>query len=137
MRIGINALYLIPGGVGGTEIFLRNLLLAISVADRKNQYFNFTNRETGQDLVPRAKNFREVKQNVAATNRPARIIWEQTLLPWSARKLKIDVMLNAGFTAPYFCHCPQATFIHDLQYKRHPEFFKPIDLKRIEAGSLA
>ena len=128
MRIGINALYLIPGGVGGTEIFLRNLLLALSIADRKNQYFIFTNRETGPDLVPRSNNFREVKQNVAATNRPARIIWEQTLLPWSARKMKLDVMLNAGFTSPYFCHCPQATFIHDLQYKRHPEFFKPIDL---------
>ena len=26
LRIGINALYLIPGGVGGTEIYLRGLL---------------------------------------------------------------------------------------------------------------
>ena len=26
LRIGVNALYLIPGGVGGTEIYLRNLL---------------------------------------------------------------------------------------------------------------
>ena len=29
LRIGVNALYLIPGGVGGTEIYLRNLLRAL------------------------------------------------------------------------------------------------------------
>ena len=129
MRIGINALYLIPGGVGGTEIFLRNLIAALAQLDKKNEYYVFTNRETGVDLVPRrTRNFHVVPQPVAATNRPARILWEQTMLPWAAYRLKIDVLLNAGFTAPYFCPCPQATFIHDLQYKRHPEFFKPVDL---------
>ena len=30
LRIGVNALYLIPGGVGGTEIYLRQLLAAIA-----------------------------------------------------------------------------------------------------------
>ena len=29
LRIGVNALYLIPGSVGGTEIYLRNRLAAI------------------------------------------------------------------------------------------------------------
>ena len=29
MNIGINALYLIPGGVGGTETYLRGLLRAL------------------------------------------------------------------------------------------------------------
>ena len=30
MVIGVNALYLIPGGVGGTEIYLRELLAALA-----------------------------------------------------------------------------------------------------------
>ena len=30
LRIGVNALYLIPGGVGGTEIYLRSLLPALA-----------------------------------------------------------------------------------------------------------
>ena len=30
LRIGVNALYLIPGGVGGTEIYLRGLLTALA-----------------------------------------------------------------------------------------------------------
>ena len=33
LRIGVNALYLIPGGVGGTEIYLRNLLRAMAGRD--------------------------------------------------------------------------------------------------------
>ena len=52
MKIGVNALYLIPGGVGGTEIYLRNLLRALAGIDSSNEYVVFTNRETGTDLVP-------------------------------------------------------------------------------------
>ena len=51
MRIGVNALYLIPGGVGGTEIYLRGLLPALAEIDPRNRYFVFTNRETGLDLA--------------------------------------------------------------------------------------
>ena len=46
IRIGINALYLIPGGVGGTEIYLRSLLEALGEIDSQNEYIVFTNRET-------------------------------------------------------------------------------------------
>jgi len=38
--------------VGGTEIYLRSLLAALSQIDARNRYFVFTNRETGPDLVP-------------------------------------------------------------------------------------
>ena len=37
LRIGVNALYLIPGGVGGTEIYLRNLLLALPPLPRDHE----------------------------------------------------------------------------------------------------
>jgi glycosyltransferase involved in cell wall biosynthesis len=37
-------------------------------------------------------------------------------------------MLNPGFTAPLFCPCPQVTAFHDLQHKRHPEYFRWFDL---------
>jgi glycosyltransferase involved in cell wall biosynthesis len=128
LRIGINALYLIPGGVGGTEIYLRALLEALAEIDRANRYFIFTNRETGPDVVPNAANFTHVPQAVRAMSRPARIIWEQTALPAEVSRLALDVMLNPGFTAPLFAACPQATVFHDLQHKRHPEYFRWFDL---------
>jgi glycosyltransferase involved in cell wall biosynthesis len=126
-RIGVNALYLIPGGVGGTEIYLRALLPALAEIDPVNQYFVFTNCETSADLVPEAPNFIHVPQRVHAVSRPARILWEQTALPLAARRLRLDAMLNPGFTASLLCACPQVTVFHDLQHKRHPEYFRWFD----------
>ena len=88
LRIGINALYLIPGGVGGTEIYLRGLLAALAEIDPVNRYFVFTNRETGPDLAPQAVNFKLVPQAVRAVSRPRRILWEQTVLPLQVRRLQ-------------------------------------------------
>ena len=128
LRIGVNALYLIPGGVGGTEIYLRHLLAALAEIDRANEYYVFTNLETGADLAPVQANFTTVRQRVKAACRPARIIWEQTLLPLSAAARNIDVLLNPGFTSPLICGRPQVTVFHDLQHKRHPEYFRWFDL---------
>jgi len=127
-RIGINALYLIPGGVGGTEIYLRELLAALAGIDRTNEYFVFTNSETGSELVPTQTNFHARPQAVRARFRPARILWEQTVLPVEAVRCGLEVMLNPGFTAPLAAPCPVVTVFHDLQYKRHPEHFRWFDL---------
>jgi glycosyltransferase involved in cell wall biosynthesis len=128
LRIGVNALYLIPGGVGGTEIYLRNLLRALAHIDSENQYIVFTNRETGADLVPDCSNFVHAPQAVSASFRPARILWEQLALPFAARKHRLNALFNPGFTAPLLCGCPMVTVFHDLQHKRHPEYFRWFDL---------
>ena len=128
MRIGVNALYLIPGGVGGTEIYLRSLLASLAEVDSVNEYVVFRNRETGADVAPKASNFRVAPQNVRAESRPARILWEQTMLPLAVARMGIDVLWNPGFTAPLACSCPQVTTFHDLQHKRHPEHFRWWDL---------
>jgi glycosyltransferase involved in cell wall biosynthesis len=128
IRIGVNALYLIPGGVGGTEIYLRNLLRALAEVDAVNQYVVFTNRETSADLVPDRPNFVQARQPIQAAFRPARILWEQLALPFAIRKHRIGVLLNPGFTAPLACPCPMVTVFHDLQHKRHPEYFRWFDL---------
>jgi glycosyltransferase involved in cell wall biosynthesis len=128
LRIGVNALYLIPGGVGGTEIYLRGLLKALARIDHTNQYFIFTNEETDAGLVPRAENFHLQPQRVRARNRPARILWEQFRLPFVCRNRGIQVLFNPGFTAPALALCPMVTVFHDLQHKRHPENFRWFDL---------
>src|SRR5215471_15814094 len=127
-RIGVNALYLIPGGVGGTEIYLRELLAAWAEIDSTNQYFVFTNLETGGDLVPRQANFFWKPQAFRASFRPGRILWEQIVLPMEAARYRLNVMFNPGFTAPLGAPCRQVSTFHDLQHKRHPEYFRWFDL---------
>lgn len=128
VRIGVNALYLIPGGVGGTEIYLRSLLQALAAIDQQNDYVIFTNRETGMDIVPNQANFTAVQQPVHATFRPWRLLWEQSGLPLAVRRQRIDVLLNPGFTSPAICSCPTVTVFHDLQHKRYPQHFRWWDL---------
>jgi len=128
MRIGVNALYLIPGGVGGTETYLCSLLDGLAEIDGRHEYLVFINRETSDTVVPRAPNFEVLRQPVNAVVRPGRIIWEQLALPLAVSRRRLDVILNPGFTAPLAAACPQVTVFHDLQHKRHPEFFRWFDL---------
>ncbi len=127
LRIGINALYLIPGGVGGTEIYLRSLLEALPEVDDRNEYFIYANAETGCDLAPSSPRFHFVQTGVKARVRPARILYEQVMLPRLLRRDAIDVLLNAGFTSPLSFADRSVTVFYDLQHKRHPEFFRWFD----------
>jgi glycosyltransferase involved in cell wall biosynthesis len=127
-RIGVNALYLIPGGVGGTETYLRNLLKAFATIDQESEYVVFTNKETGADLVPKQPNFQHAPQNVRGTNRPMRLLWEQFCIPRASRKHRLDALFNPGFTAPACGSCPNITVFHDVQHKKHPEHFRTLDL---------
>jgi len=127
LRIGINALYLIPGGVGGTEIYLRNLLAALARIDRRNHYFVYLNRETDAELCPKAANFAPVETGVRASFRAGRLLWEQLRLPLEARKAKLDVLFCPGFTSPSIGRSRRVTVIHDMQHKRQPENFGAIE----------
>ncbi len=126
-RIGINALYLIPGGVGGTEIYLRSLLAALAELDDRHEYFVYANAGTGADLVPSSPRFHLVPTGVNARFRPGRLCYEQIVLPRLLRRDAIDVLLNPGFTGPVSFADRSGTVFHDLQHKRHPEFFRWFD----------
>lgn len=128
LRIGVNALYLIPGGVGGTEIYLRNLLDAMAARPGAYEFVVFLNEESGRSIVPARPWVYNIQTGVEATSRPARIIFEQFRLPALCREANIDVLFNPGFTSPVFTSIPSLTAIHDLQHHHHPEYFKPTDL---------
>jgi glycosyltransferase involved in cell wall biosynthesis len=128
LRIGVNALYLSPGKVGGTEIYLRNVLQALAELESGHEFFVFRNADSGADLTPDAGAFHDRPLRVSGQNRAARILYEQLWFPVDLRANEIDVLLNAGFTAPLAWSGPMVTVFHDLQYKRHPEYFRWFDL---------
>ncbi len=117
-RIGVNVLFLIPGEVGGTEVYTRQVLRALADVDPYNEYFIFRNRETDAEIVPPRPNFHDCPQPVRARIRPARILYEQSGLLANLARFRIEVLFNCGFTAPLLAWLPMVTVFYDLQYKR-------------------
>lgn len=100
---------------------------ALAAIDHTNRYTVYVNSETDQSLRSEAPSFRFVRCRVRASFRPARILYEQFVLPVVLWRHGIDVLLNPGFTMPALSPCPSVTVFHDLQHKRHPEFFRNVD----------
>ncbi len=128
VRIGINALYLLPGKVGGSEIYIRNLVQSLLEIDRDNTYVIFINKESKgifSEIIPRLN---IVLCRIQATNRPVRILWEQFILPFQVRRHEIDVLLSAGMTSPFFCPVPSILVIYDLQHVNQPQNFPRLTL---------
>jgi glycosyltransferase involved in cell wall biosynthesis len=46
----------------------------------------------------------------------------------AARRRRLDVLFNPGFTSPILAPCPTVTVFHDLQHKRCPQYFRKLDL---------
>lgn len=123
MRIGINALFLIPGKVGGTEVYIRNLVRSLSGLDEGNEYLIFINRESAGVFEGIAPGFKIVPCPIKAEMRPVRILWEQFILPFQVLKYRLDVLLSAGMTAPFICPAKSIVVIHDLQHENEPQNF--------------
>ncbi len=124
MRIGINTLFLVPGDVGGTEVYLHNTISAMVALCTEDTIVLFTNNENNTLLrnnFGKSPNVEFHQLPCRAAIRPLRILIEQLLLPFAAKKQSIDVLWSPGYTAPVVCFTPQAVTIHDLQYKSHPE----------------
>ena len=119
MRIGVNTLYLIPGEVGGTEVYLRQVLAAMRRINPADDLVLFTNDENHDSF----SEYERIPMRVSASSRSRRILTEQTFLAGTAAQAHIDVLFNPGYTAPLRCPIPQIVTIHDVQYKAFPEDF--------------
>lgn len=123
MKIGINALYLLPGKVGGTEIYIRNLVKWLLKIDKDNTYVIFINKESRGIFDEFGSGIEVVLCPIQASSRPVRILWEQFMLPFQIWHYKINILLSAGMTSPFFCPSTSVLVIHDLQHINQPRNF--------------
>lgn len=124
MRIAVNALFLRAGRVGGSEIALRGLVRALARLRRDDRIRVYLPApEVGR--LRFGAGVEEVGAPVPTRPRALRILGEQTWLPARLAKDRMDVLWNAGFTAPVGARIPQVTSVFDTQHLRHPEYFRP------------
>ncbi len=128
-HLGVNALFLIPGAVGGCETYLTECLRAL-LPLHNGRVTLFTNREN--DALLRSLGAHCGGRvccellDFSATSRPARILREQWQLPERVRRRGCDVLWSPGYTAPLRMPCPQVVTIHDMQYRRYPADLAPL-----------
>src|SRR5262245_1050427 len=100
MHVLINALYLRPGRVGGTETYLRGLVAGLHEVDDENNYTLCVSQDAAHTFPTLGKRWKLRVAPIAAASRAARLLVEQTWVPRIASSLRCDVIHSAGYTAP-------------------------------------
>lgn len=129
MRIAFDATAM-PRLMAGAAVYTYELARALAATDGENEYVIFARGAHFDDLPamrpgpPTGRAGVRVLK-VRAPSRPLRLLWEQTVLPWSARGgrgLRIDVLHSPHHTAPLVpCGCRRVVTIHDLTFLLLPE----------------
>lgn len=123
-RVGFNLMYLVPGRVGGTETYARELIAALVAAHPEVEFFAYCGREAAPSLKrapSRNLKIRELPVNCA--NKPLRIVAEFLLLPWYAWRDRVEILHSLGNTMPPFAPGASVVTIHDLIFHHFPGTF--------------
>lgn len=121
LQVGIDALTLIPGRIGGGETFLLGVLGALARRDdvRVSVFASAGNVERLRECVP-ALDYRVVMRRNEQV--PRRVLFEQFRLPRIIRRSGVPVMFFPNNQMSLACPVPAVLFVHDLvidYYLRH------------------
>lgn len=125
MRISIDAT-----GLGapktGTVVYITEILREWNL-DRSipHQFIVFGNRHTLSHCasIELDNRFRFIQ---SPTSRHLRTLWQQIILPFHIRRLRVDVHWGTGFVLPLASRVPQVLTIHDMTHQLFPEVHERI-----------
>jgi glycosyltransferase involved in cell wall biosynthesis len=134
-RVGLNALYLLPGRVGGSEVYARQLTRALADQRPDVEFIVFCGREAADALRESSwpANVAIWRLPVAASNKPLRVGAELALLPPAARRAGVDILHSLGTTSPLVAGVPSVVTILDLIYEHFPTTFPRLALLGLKA----
>ncbi len=121
-EVAVNLLWASPGRVGGSEDYLARQLVGLGDLDdeslRVTLYCGPAFAEAHPELTDR---FDVVRAPLRRDARPLRIALEHSWLAMRARDA--DLVHHGGGTAPTWGPHPRIVTVHDLQYRRFPDYF--------------
>lgn len=130
MRVGVNLLWCLPGGVGGSEQYLVRQLVGLAAVRPDIDLAVF---------APPAFTSAYAARFVAGSLHPAprggehrarRIVHEHT---WLRRQTAgLDLVHHGGGTAPRNARRPYVLTVHDLQYRTFPHYFSPLKRRYLD-----
>lgn len=127
MRVGIDARPT-QGSFTGDATYWRGLITGLSQIESDNEYLlYFYNRlqTPGEPLSPNMRHIilRGVNWRV----------WSACSFPRALKRDRANVA-HVQYSIPPLTPCPVITSIHDVSFKRHPEFFSPKDRFILDMG---
>ncbi len=124
MRIGIVA---IMSTLGGPKVTIINILKEISMIDRKNEYYVFTDIAKEIPLLP---NIRPVQIELPS---PYRIIfWDHIKLPFHTFVHSVDVIHHTKNVVPILTLCKTVVTIPDMAPFIFPESFSKLQCMHLQ-----
>ena len=128
VRVGVNLLWLVPGDVGGSEDYALSLVRELAGADEIDivVFCQPALRQAYPDLDGLAT---VVPGPGRGQVRSLRLFWENSWLPYQARRLHLDVLHHLGGTLPFVGTsgaAPSVLTVYDLQPLVHPERFRRV-----------
>lgn len=124
-RVGFNLLYIVPGRVGGTEIYAHELVRAVAGEHPETEFVAFCGSEASSSLAKAGwpGNVRVRPVRLPSAVKPLRILVELLWLPLLARRERVDLLHSLGTTAPFWSRCARVVTVHDLIYHHWPQTF--------------
>jgi glycosyltransferase involved in cell wall biosynthesis len=121
MRLGVNALFIKPGRVGGAEEMVYSLVEGLnSCARRPEKILVLATAEARtRGRWPESQNVSIVTPHRAALHRSL-----AEPLGIHQFRAEVDVWLNTNYYTPFCVQAPQVTVIHDAQFRHMPKNFK-------------
>ncbi len=130
LRVGVNLLWLVPGGVGGSEEYTTRLLRALADHHAEDLHLTLFARRSFADAHPDlVATYPTVTPRHDGRRKAERVAVESTWLAREAARRNIDLLHHAGGVippGPAIGRLPAALTIHDLQPLLMPENFATV-----------
>lgn len=137
MKIGLNAITFVPGGIGGMETYFRNLVDRVQRLDSYDSFTIICDKKFAGEfpIFSEQVRFRHVNYAKHSFKWLARGILRNTLnldiLAGEMKGLDLD-LIHHPFTVltPLGTGVPSVLTFWDMQHEFFPEFFNPVELRK-------
>jgi len=121
MRVAVNAAFFRPADIGGSGVYLQNLIPRLLKLDSELDLILFAPPDA---LSMFEDNPRLKKRALPGADRfQRRIYYEQVLIPKAARATGAHLIFSAGTSGPLMSPVPHISALMDLQHRHYPEYF--------------
>ena len=127
MKVAVNLLWMVPGGVGGSEEYVTRQLRAL-VDQHLDQLTLFALPGFADAHPDLALRCRVIEAPVSGRRRELRVAAELGWLNMQLRRGPFDLVHHAGGTVPLGSPGPTVLTIHDIQYLVYPDTFSSVKL---------